>query len=175
MAGIIPARKWGRDIKGTTWKVQFSKIDEMTVHYVGVDKISWTKEQVPANIKKIEVHQQSLPGDQACCCIAYNFLIDKWGRIWEGRGWKFMNAANGVSPDGKCSNPTSISVCVLVGSADNEPTPEITQALQDLYQIICRKVKRKSLFVRGHKDHIATSCPGPKLYKLVKSGKIQGV
>lgn len=174
MTDIIPASKWGRELKGTTSKMSIGKVAEMTVHYTGAPSVQVSKAGVPGYIKRIERQHQARPGDQACATIAYNFIIDKWGRIWEGRGWDYINAANGARRGQPSSNPVTFSVLVLVGVEDNAPNEAITQALEDLYKLACKRLRRRELAVQGHKDHVATSCPGPKLYRLVKSGKIQG-
>ena len=172
---IIPAAEWGRDVHGTAPRMTLSKVAEMTVHYTGAPSVKTPKGQIAKYIKRIERQHQARPGDEKCATIAYNFIVDKWGRVWEGRGWDYVNAANGARKGQPSSNPVTFSVLVLVGVEDNEPNEAVTQALQNLYKVACKRLRRKELAVRGHKDHVATSCPGTKLYKLVKSGKIQGI
>lgn len=172
MTEILPAAKWGRDVEGNAPKLVVKNVREMTVHYTGAPKVSVARTGVAAHIKRIERQHQARPGEEKCSTIAYNFIIDKWGRIWEGRGWTYMNAANGARPGHASSNPVSFSVLVLVGVEDNKPTPEIVAALQDLYALACKRLRRK-LSVQGHRDHIATSCPGDSLYRLVRSGRIE--
>lgn len=169
---IIPAEQWGRDVQGNPARMVAKNIVEMTVHYTGAPSFNARRGEIPARIKRIERQHQARPGDEKQSTIGYNFIIDKWGRIWEGRGWTYRNAGNGARKGQPSSNPVSFSVCVLVGVDDNKPTPEIIAALQLLYSLAVKRFKRE-LAVQGHKDHISTSCPGPALQRLVKSGKIQ--
>jgi hypothetical protein len=50
----------------------------------------------------------------------------------------------------------------------------VINAVQWLRAETQRKYKKfllkKLITVRGHKDHLATSCPGPAIYKLIKNG-----
>jgi len=168
---IIPSSTWGRTLKSTPPKMVAKNITAMTVHYTGAPSVNWPKNDIASRIKRTEASHVARPGENMST-IGYNFIIDKWGRIWEARGWDYRNGANGARSGEKSSNDWSFSVCVLVGVKDNKPTPEIIAALQLLYSLGCKRFKRQ-LTVTGHRDHKATSCPGEDLYKLVKSGKIQ--
>ena len=161
---IISANTWGRNIIGNPSKLKAASINELTIHYTGAPSVSIGKNQVAAYIKRTERGHQGKDSST----IAYNLVIDKWGRIWEGRGLGLRNAANGTS-----SNSTSVSVLLLIGVKDNEPTPEMVEALQRLYAFLSKKYKRK-LSVRPHQFHKPTSCPGPKVLRLINSGRIQG-
>jgi hypothetical protein len=166
---IIPGAKWGRVFRNTPPKVKPRLINELTIHYMGVDgPITEDPRRIPGLIKNIERNHMARAGENMSA-IGYNFLIDKNGRIWEGRGWDFRNGANGTD-----SNDTSVSVCILVGIKDNKPTPEMVEAVRWLRAQVQRRYRRfllkKLVTVRGHKDHKATSCPGPVLYKMIKNG-----
>lgn len=168
---IIPATEWGRLIKGTPPKP--GTVTEMTVHYTGAPRVSDAPEQIPGRIKRTEQHQMAK--DPNLGAIGYNFLIDKFGRVWEGRGYTYRNAANGgadVHFTGVSSNPWTMSVCCLNGVEDNEPTAEMVAALQWLYRDMSQHFGR-ALDVRGHQAHRPTSCPGVRMMELVNSGRIQ--
>jgi LysM repeat protein len=166
MAAIIPASTWGRELRGTPPRLNLSGVTEMTVHYTGTARVTATADQIAARIKATERHHFNRT-DAFYSAVGYNFAIDKWGRIWELRGFDYRNAANGTA-----SNSTSFSVCVLVGVEDNTPTPEIVAALQALYAEGVRRTGRR-LAVKGHQEHKATACPGGALQALVRSGRIQ--
>lgn len=163
---ILPSVSWGRQLRGTPPRMNPARLTEMTVHYTGAPRVALTADQVPGYIKSIERGHLARTSSHFSA-VGYNFAIDKWGRIWELRGFDYRNAANGTS-----SNTTSFSVCVLVGVEDNHPTREITAALQALYAEGCRRAGRQ-LVVKGHREHKATACPGSALMDLVGSGQIQ--
>jgi LysM repeat protein len=164
MAAIIPASTWGRTLRGTPPRFDLSRLQEMTVHYTGAQRVNRSETQIASYLKAIERSHMARPEMSA---VGYNFAVDKSGRIWELRGWTHRNAANGTG-----SNVSSFSVLVLVGVEDNAPTTPVIQALQSLYAEGVRRAGRP-LIVKGHQEHKATACPGPALMSLVRSGQIQ--
>jgi LysM repeat protein len=144
--------------------MDLARVNEMTVHYTGVQRVNRTPDQIPGYVKAIERSHLARPEMSA---VGYNFAVDRAGRVFELRGWTYRNAANGTA-----SNATSFSVLVLVGVEDNAPTPEIVAALRQLYAEGVRRAGRP-LVVRGHQQHKATACPGPALMALIRSGSIQ--
>jgi hypothetical protein len=163
MSQIIPASEWGRTLKGTPPRP--GVVTHLTVHWVGSANYNRPKDQVAAGIKQIEQGQMSR--DPNLSAISYNFLLDKWGRIWEGRGFTYRNAANGAN----ANNTTSVSVCVLVGISDSTVTPDILNGLKQLYREVTQHFGRP-ITVQGHNDVRSTACPGPQLIELVRSGQI---
>ena len=93
---IIPATTWGRVVKGNPSKMRFSAINELTIHYTGAPSVGINKDQVPGYIKRIEAEHMSRP-DENMSTLGYNFLIDEFGRVWEGRGYTYRNGANGTN------------------------------------------------------------------------------
>lgn len=160
---IIPASVWGREVTGNPGAVDLKRVNELTVHYTGAPSVNVAKKDVAAYIKRTERSHKARPNEDFST-IGYNFLIDEYGRIWEGRGLTYRNAANGTA-----SNMTSVSVCILVGVKDNKISPEMVEAVRWLRAHVSRLAKRE-LQVKGHRDHKATSCPGEDLYRLVRNG-----
>lgn len=164
MTSIISSSVWGRDIKSPPPKP--GNVDALTVHWVGSSSYNRKKDKIADGIKAIEKSQ--MRSNSSLSCVSYNFLVDKFGRIWEGRGFAYRNAANGAN----ANNLTSMSVCVLVGQADSTVTPEILSGLKALYSEVVKHYGR-SLKVECHSDVRATQCPGSALTALVRSGRIQ--
>jgi hypothetical protein len=162
---IHPASEWGRTIQSRPPRP--GVVTHLTVHWVGTKSYGRSRDQIPAGIKQIEQGQFARMPDLSA--IGYNFLIDKWGRIWEGRGWQYRNAANGANTN----NLTSMSVCVLVGISDATPTAETIRGLQTLWRQTSAHFGRQ-LTVQCHRDVRNTACPGPELTSLVRSGIISG-
>lgn len=160
---MIPATKWGRELTGNPSKSRPSQINELTIHYTGAPKVDTHITKVPMYIKSIERMHKARPNEKFST-LGYSFLIDKAGRIWEGRGFGLRNGANGTD-----SNDTSYSVCLLVGVQDNELSPAVIEAVKTLRAEIERRVGRK-VKVTGHRDHKPTSCPGESVYRLIKKG-----
>ncbi len=96
------------------------------------------------------------------CDIGYNFLVDDEGRVFEGRGWDAIGA--------HCPghNTAGIGVCYL-GDGAEALAPKALVSIRALADEADRRAG-KSLKRLGHRDGIATACPGNNLYKWVHSG-----
>lgn len=165
MSDYLPASEWGRELRGTPPRP--GVVTHLTVHWVGSSDYSRPADKIADGIKQIERGQMAR--DPKLSAISYNFLVDKWGRIWEGRGWTYRNAANGAN----ANNLTSMSVCVLVGKRDATPTPDTIAGLRRLWQATSAHFGR-DIGLQCHSDVRATQCPGPELTDLVRSGAITG-
>jgi hypothetical protein len=95
--------------------------------------------------------------------IGYNFLVDKQGRIFEGRGWLVVGA------HAKYHNTSGIGVCFIGRSGD--ATPAAKRSIRALYDEACRRAGR-TLAKRGHGQLSGnnTDCPGGQLLAWVKAG-----
>jgi len=95
--------------------------------------------------------------------IAYNLCVCVHGVIFEGRGRGNGSAANGTTE----ANKYWYAVCALVGEGDPQP-PELIAGLQEACNLI--RSWGAGNAVNGHRDHIATACPGDALYSQVLVG-----
>ena len=93
--------------------------------------------------------------------IGYSFFACPHGYVFEGRGLKKTQAAQ---PGG---NSTYYSVTLAGGPAE-DPTEEQIGAVRALRAWLMEKGVAGT--VKGHRDFISTSCPGDRLYALVKNG-----
>ena len=147
---------------------------------------SYTPDQVPAIIRGIYAYHVLTNG---WCDIGYNFLIDQFGRIWEGRYGGITQAVVGAQAGGFNYMSTGIA---MLGTFDSV-TPS-SAALSALQTLLAWKLSltyadptgRTSLVsaggpdtaypagtvvplrvVSGHRDADQTSCPGQALYNLL--------
>ncbi|MFH8530449.1 peptidoglycan-binding protein [Streptomyces tendae] len=150
------ATPWDRDPTSSgPAHVALSQRDEFFVHYDGANHITRTGYAIP---RAIEAEHLA----NTWAGIGYNFVVSQAGEIFEGRGWDRQGA--------HCPghNVTGIGVQIAIGG-DQEPSEAALAACRALYDEACRKVGR-TLAKKGHKDGIATQCPGAKLYAWVKAG-----
>jgi hypothetical protein len=97
--------------------------------------------------------------------IAYNFLFDKFGQIFTGRGWNCRSGANGTGE----ANRTHLSFCYL-GHSDLDGFPELAQ---DACAFLIAEA-----FKKGVGRHVVphsfwgtgTACPGNAARNWVNSG-----
>lgn len=93
--------------------------------------------------------------------VGYSFAACPHGMVFEGRG---LNRAQAAQPSG---NTTYYSVTLMSGP-DEDPTPQQINAVRELRAWLMDK--GVGPLVKGHRDFYATSCPGERLYRLVRDG-----
>jgi hypothetical protein len=97
--------------------------------------------------------------------IAYSWLVDRDGNIYEGRGW----GVAGGHTEGY--NSRSHAVC-YIGNTDNGLPP--VAALNAINVVVAEHQSRYGGFVKSHRDVNATACPGSHLHNWVHTGRPVG-
>jgi hypothetical protein len=163
---------WGADESKMTWTPSYGKIQVGFVHHT-VDANNYAAGDVPAMIRGIYAyHAQTLGwGD-----IGYNFLIDRFGRTWEGRDGGMDKPVIGGQAYGYNAVSTGVAG---IGNYDIAPAP---QAMTDAFKkILAWKLSLAGIpatgastvlapngtplqRVSGHRDGYPTACPGQYLY-----------
>jgi len=104
------------------------------------------------------LHQSNGWGD-----IGYNFLIDAWGNVYEGRGLQAIGAHAGNH------NTLNLGVCYIGDGRTGEMPEPAKQAFRNLYAWANRQAG-KTLTRLVHSDLNSTACPGPFIRNWVKAG-----
>jgi peptidoglycan hydrolase-like protein with peptidoglycan-binding domain len=91
--------------------------------------------------------------------IAYSFLVDQKGTIYEGRGW---GISGGHTRD---YNSISHAFCLIANTQTVAPSDAAIKSLAFLVDESERRYKEQ--LVQGHRDVAATACPGNKLYAIL--------
>ena len=99
--------------------------------------------------------------------IGYSFGVSVDGQIFEGRGLNRYQAAQGTTP----GNSQWYSVSLMIGG-DEQPTPAQIEGVKRLRAWLMGRGMAAE--VRGHRDFVASSCPGEPLYALVQDGTFTG-
>lgn len=95
--------------------------------------------------------------------VGYNFLVDKSGTAYEGRGWL------GVGAHAAPHNTSHIGVCFI--GRDGDATPAAKATIRALYDEACKRAgKTLSKTYHGGLSGNSTSCPGADLRTWVKNG-----
>lgn len=135
--------------------------------------------------------------DKGWSDIAYNFLIDRFGDVWEGRAGSLDGPVAGDAAGG--NQGFSQLVCLIGDFTSEMPSPEATASLvsvlawlADKYGVSTRSGSEISFISRGsnrwpagekvvtspvagHRDMSISSCPGDVLYENVKEGLLADV
>jgi hypothetical protein len=166
---IYSRAQWGANESLRRAAPSYGKIMVGFVHHTDSAN-SYTADSVPAMIRGMYAyHVQSLGWSD----IGYNFLVDRFGRTWEGRYGGMDKAVVGA----QTLNFNSVSMGVsAIGNYDVGAVPQaMTNAFKAIFAwkfslagipatgaVIANG---KSLNrVSGHRDAFATACPGRYLY-----------
>jgi hypothetical protein len=150
------AKPWDNDPRSDgPAQLAVTRLTEFFVHYDGAHHINATGYAIP---RAIEAQHLA----QGWSGIGYHFVVDQAGNIYEGRGW----GRQGAHCPGH--NVSGLGVQIAVGG-DQEPSEAALAACRALYDEACRRAGR-TLAKKGHRDGIATQCPGEILYAWVRSG-----
>jgi hypothetical protein len=163
--------EWGARIP-TEW------FESVTVQGAAVHNSAGTNDYLPADVPAIlrsiqDLHVQG----REFWDIAYNFLIDRYGEIWEGRAGGIDQAARGAHSH--TFNPIVTGVCIM-GNFQEGRVP--TVAIDSLVALLAWKLTLHGAAadgillhegvwpaIIGHKDipESSTACPGKYLYALL--------
>ena len=159
MPRIITRAEWGfdgwRDPKNPPSRITEANRTAFFTHYQGGPTRYRTGNSVPRSIHAM--HKAN--GWKG---IGYGHIVDNDGTIYEGRGF---NLSGSHCPGW---NTAGYSAQGHIGVGER-PSAAMLASLRWLYDEACRRSGR-SLSKRGHRDGVATSCPGDVLYAWVKAG-----
>ncbi|MGI5394554.1 peptidoglycan recognition protein family protein [Streptomyces sp. CA-251251] len=178
---ITTRRGWGANEKLREKKFVYTKkVKAAFVHHSATGN-NYTCKQAPSVIRSIYRYHVNSMGWRD---VGYNFLVDKCGKIYEGRAGGVSKAVLGAHTMGFNSNTMGIAVLGTYGS--KKPSSAAVKAIAKLtawklglYGVnprgktslksgggnLYRKGKNVRLnVISGHRDGFATSCPGKKLY-----------
>jgi hypothetical protein len=118
MPRIYGRASWGADPRMMTWKPSYSPIVKAIAFHHTVNTNTYTAAQVPAIIRGIYRYHAITNkwGD-----IGYNALVDRFGRIWEGRAGGITRAVIGAHSGGFNYDTAGIA---MIGNFDKANLPQ---------------------------------------------------
>ena len=168
---IFSRAQWGADesIRDKS-SLRYGTISAGFVHHT-VNANDYTAEQVPGILRSIYAYHVKSRGWSD---IGYNFLVDRFGRIWEGRYGGIDKAVVGAHTLGYNDYAFAMSA---IGNFDLvQPPAEMLAAYGQLFgwklglhgvnpASTSQKVGKKVFqAINGHRDAGSTACPGKYLY-----------
>jgi peptidoglycan hydrolase-like protein with peptidoglycan-binding domain len=151
---IITRSEWGaRRRRGTATRVKPAERTATMVHYSTGEELG--REDTAEWVRQIQAHHMDANDWDD---IGYNHLVDREGRIFEGRGWDVVGA--------HCAdyNTPAHGVCFL---GDDDPGQDVPQVARDSILWLHQENARRAghdVDRLGHRDKYATACPGDELH-----------
>ncbi|MFE7947422.1 peptidoglycan recognition family protein [Streptomyces sp. NPDC057426] len=133
------------------------------IHYLGTPYTDRAHDRCAAYVRQLQT--QHMDGN-GWSDIGYSFVVCTHGYVYEGRGLRRRNSANGNTT----LNDQDYAVCGLVGSSGlTVPPPAQVNGLRDAVDH-CRAEGPAGDWLGGHRDGYATTCPGDALYTWAHAG-----
>ncbi|NDL55695.1 peptidoglycan recognition protein family protein [Phytoactinopolyspora mesophila] len=160
---------WGADesIRGSA---TYGQVRGAFVHHTA-GRNGYSQSEVPGIIRSIYTYHVNGRGWKD---IGYNFLIDRFGRIWEGRHGGVTRAVIGAHTAGY--NSYAFGTALLGSYGGTNPSNAALNAFADViawkfsvHNVDPRRVSyppslTQQPAIAGHRDASATECPGARLY-----------
>ncbi len=166
---IYSRAQWGADESLMRWTPQIGRVRGAAIHHT-VGTNDYTAAQVPALIRGIYTYHAVSRGWGD---IGYNFLVDKFGRVWQGRAGAVDRAIIGAHTQGINDEVFAVS---FMGNFDVAAVPTVmidaaarvvawkfsVHGVRANANVVLDGVSRPTTF--GHRDAGQTACPGRHLY-----------
>ncbi len=175
---ILPRSSWGAR-PPTAHPATTADLRLAVVHH-SVNANSYSAAQVPQLLRSIQAYHQDVKGWND---FAYNFAVDRFGRVWEGRGGGVSNVVLGGHSQG--FNTGTVGVVVLGDFRTAAPPSVAVEAVSKViaWKFALHRVNPATTVpytsagsakypagrivtlprIVGHRDVQATDCPGGQL------------
>jgi hypothetical protein len=161
---------WGANERMRSGSPSYGTVRAGFVHHT-VNANQYTRAQVPAIIRAIYAYHTQSNGWSD---VGYNFLVDRFGRIWQGRAGDVSRNVIGAHTYGY--NHVSFAMSAIGNFETAAPSRRMLGAYGRLMgwklgQYGIRAGARQRVLegrtfraINGHRDAGTTACPGGKLY-----------
>jgi hypothetical protein len=178
---IVPRSGWKADEKIVRAAPRYAPVLRFAIVHHTAGSSAYGPEESAAIVRGIELYHVKANGWND---IGYNFLVDRYGQVFEGRGGGMQRNVIGAHAEG--FNTGSVGVAVIGTYSAKAPTPEAENALAKLlaWRLDVGHVDPASsamvtsggnpkvragagVYMRaisGHRDAGFTACPGNGLY-----------
>ncbi|MFT4188080.1 MAG: S-layer homology domain-containing protein [Aeromicrobium sp.] len=168
--GIVTRGAWGARSGSTCDTPRFGTMSGTIVHHTAGSN-SYTADQAPGIVRSIQAYHMD---GQNWCDIGYNFLIDQYGKIYEGRAGGITETPRGAHAGNWDVNLNTTGVSLMGTFVDVAPNATMKSALVRLiawrhalhevpaigtYSLGGKTLNR----IDGHYRVQATACPGTQV------------
>lgn len=141
-------------------------INRITIHHEGWTPVSFEDQQTTAT--RLEMIRRSHLDRMTAGDIGYHFVVDRAGRVWQGRSLTYQGAHV------KDSNPHNMGIMVLGNFDLQSPSNEQIRSLQATLNWACGRYSIRSNQIFTHQELAPTACPGTALQRTMVSLRQSG-
>jgi hypothetical protein len=160
---VISRPQWGARVPTKTLSGNINPINGVVGHHGGAARLwPYSPDRAFTLVRGWQSFHQDANG---WADIAYNLIVDLYGRIFIGRGPGIRSAANGTD----VANQSRYAICWLKGGGD-PLTLEAKQGFVLARAFLRQQDPRTGVAVVGHRDVRTTECPGDEQHNWIKAG-----
>lgn len=161
----IPRSQWTR-VRPAGNINPMQGVNRITLHHEGNQAVNFVDES--NTMDRLELIRRSHTSHRGWADIGYHFIVDRAGRVWEGRPLAFQGAH--VSEN----NPHNVGVMVLGNFDIQRPSDVQIQAMQGTIRHLRRQFRVAPNQIWTHRELGRTSCPGDMLQPVIHRMRSNG-
>ncbi len=163
---VIPRSSWAKASPMMPRINPMRGVNRITVHHEGWTAV-WFSDYA-STAARIESDRRTHVADRGWGDIGYHYIIDRAGRVWEGRNIAYQGAHV------KGNNENNLGVMLLGNFDYQEPTSPQQEALRQTLSALMRQHRIPVSRVYTHQEIQPTRCPGkllqPRLVSMRRGG-----
>lgn len=160
--GVISRTAWSRGRPVPTLMNRMTPVTYITVHHTAMAFQSADRSSTAAHIESIRRFHRN---DRGWGDIGYHYLVDRAGRVWEGRPIAYQGAH--VADH----NPGNIGVVALGNFDQQSATTAQLSALQTHLRRLMGQYRVPVSRLRTHQEWAATACPGRSMQRYMSTAR----
>ncbi|MRK02930.1 SpoIID/LytB domain-containing protein [Aeromicrobium sp. S22] len=169
---IVSRASWGASGSGGCDNPVYGKTTRGAVIHHTAGNNTYTKAQSKAIVKATQAYHVK---SRNWCDIGYNFLVDKYGQIFEGRAGGTTKPVRAAHSGNDAVNQETMGVSLMGTFSTTAPSAAMKSAVVNLvsWRFASYKLKAKGTYslggktlnrVAGHRNVVGTECPGNAAY-----------
>lgn len=148
----IPRAKWARSAPITAKLNPMNGVNRITIHHEGWTPVYFTDYATTA--ARLERVRQGHLSRLNAGDIGYHYIVDRAGRVWQGRDTRFQGAHV------RSNNEHNLGVMCLGNFDQESPTDVQMAAMRDVVAKLMRQYRVPANRVLTHQEINPTACPG---------------
>jgi len=163
---VMPRSAWTRSAPVGSRINSMTRINRLTLHHEGWTPVYFDDKRTTA--QRLEKDRVTHVRDRGWGDLGYHFIVDRAGRVWEGRDVRFQGAHV------KDHNEGNIGVMILGNFDKQTPSEQQLASVVRVCQTLGRQYRITPDRIHTHQELNPTACPGrylqPRIASLRSSG-----
>ncbi len=169
---IILRSAWGAAASDSCDSPRYGSTTRGAVIHHTAGSNSYSKSESAGIVKATQAYHMQ---GRDWCDIGYNFLVDKYGQIFEGRAGGIDKPVRAAHSGNDAVNQETMGVSMMGTFSSTEPSAAMKTAVVDLvsWRFAQYNLPAKGTYslggktlnrIAGHRNVVSTECPGAKAY-----------